>query len=97
MHFLGGPTTLDSFLKAYKASETKRFFPYEWFDNPGKLDFPDLPPHEAFLSKLRNNNRLDKDFIDYEKLRKSSHDKQKALKNFQIKIDPASGLDNYNY
>ena len=29
MKFLGGATTLDSFLKAYKASETKRFFPYE--------------------------------------------------------------------
>ena len=29
MMFLGGATTLDSFLKAYKASETKRFFPYE--------------------------------------------------------------------
>ena len=27
--FLGGATTLHSFLKAYKASETKVFFPYE--------------------------------------------------------------------
>ena len=26
MKFLGGETTLDSFLKAYKASETKRIF-----------------------------------------------------------------------
>ena len=69
--FLGGATTLDSFLKAYKASETKGFFPYEWFDNPDKLDFPGLPPYEAFFSKLRNNNPLDKDFTDYEKLRKS--------------------------
>ena len=60
----------DSFLKAYKASETKGFFPYEWFDNPDKLDFPELPPYEAFFSKLRNNNPLDKDTIDYEKLRK---------------------------
>ena len=29
MNFLGGATSLDSFLKAYKTSETKRFFPYE--------------------------------------------------------------------
>ena len=63
MKFLGGATTLDSFLKAYKASETKGFFPYEWFDNPEKLDFPELPPYEAFFSKFRNNNPLDKDFI----------------------------------
>ena len=31
---LGGATGLDSFLKADKTEETKRFFPYEWFDNP---------------------------------------------------------------
>ena len=29
MNFLGGATSLDSFLKAYKTKETKRFFPYE--------------------------------------------------------------------
>ena len=52
MKFLGGATTLDSFIKAYKASETKILFPYEWFDNPDKLDFPELPPYEAFFSKL---------------------------------------------
>ena len=43
MKFIGGATILDSFLKAYEASETKRLFPYEWFDNPDKLDFPELP------------------------------------------------------
>ena len=97
MKFLGGATTLDSFLKAYKASETKGFFPYEWFDNPDKLDFPGLPPYEAFFSKLRNNNPLDKDFTDYEKLRKSGLDEQQALKKLQIKTVPPSGLDNYSY
>ena len=30
MNFLGGATSLDSFLKAYKTKETKGFFPYEW-------------------------------------------------------------------
>ena len=64
MKFLGGSTTLDSFLKTYKARETKEFFPYEWFDNPDKLDFPELPPYEVLFSKLRNNNPLDEDFID---------------------------------
>ena len=97
MKFLGGATTLDSFLKAYKASETKGFFPCEWFDNPDKLDFPELPPYEAFFSKLRNKSPLDKDFIDYEKLRKSGFEEQQALKKLQIKTVPSSGLDNYNY
>ena len=67
MKFLGGATTLSSFLKAYKASETKGFFSYKWFDNPDKLHFPELPP---YFSKLKNNNPLDKDFIGYERLRK---------------------------
>ena len=70
---LAGATTLNSFLKPYKASETKGFFPYEWFDYPDKLDFPEFP-YEALFSKLRNNNLLDKDFLDYEKLRKSGLD-----------------------
>ena len=87
------------FLKAYKASERKGFFPYEWFDNPDKPEFPELPPHEAFSSKLRNNDPLDKDFIDYEKLRKSRLDEEKALKKLHIKTVPPSCffLDNYNY
>ena len=28
-----------------------RFFPYDWFDNPDELDFPELPPYEAVFSK----------------------------------------------
>ena len=32
MNFLGGATSIDSFLKAYKTAETKSFFPYEWVD-----------------------------------------------------------------
>ena len=38
IEFLGGATSLDSFLKAYKASETKGFFQYEWFDSSDKLE-----------------------------------------------------------
>ena len=55
---------------------------------PDKLDFPGLPPYEAFFSKLRNNNPLDKDFTDYEKLKKSGLDEQQALKKLQIKTTP---------
>ena len=88
--FLGGATTLDSFFKAYK------FSPFELFDKPHKLDFPELPPYEAFFNKLKNNNPLDKNFIDFEKLRKSGLDDQQAPKKLQIKSLPLSGLDNYN-
>ena len=60
MNFLGGATSLDSFLKAYKTSETKGFFPYEWFDCPRKMNGSELPPYDAFFSKLRNMNPLKK-------------------------------------
>ena len=95
MKFLGGATTLDSFLEAYKASETKAFFPNEWFDNPDK--FSESPPYEAFFNKLRNKHPLDKDFIGYEKLKKSELEEQQVLKKLQIKTVPPTGLDNYNY
>ena len=32
---------------------------------PSQLDFPELPPYEAFSSKLKNKNPLDKDFCDF--------------------------------
>ena len=44
MNFLSGATSLDSFSKAYKISETKKFFPYEWFDHPDKRQNTELPP-----------------------------------------------------
>jgi hypothetical protein len=36
------------FLRAYKAKDTKSFFPYEWMDCVEKLDCPQLPPYDAF-------------------------------------------------
>ena len=45
MNLLGGATSLDSFLKAYKTSETKDFFPYEWFDCPQKMKNSELTMH----------------------------------------------------
>ena len=97
MKLLGGATSLGSFLKAYKASELKKFFPYEWFDKANELENEELPPYEAFFSKLRNNNPLDKDFQDYQKLRSSGLDKQKVLKKLQIRSVPATGWENYKY
>ena len=66
MNFLGGATSRDSFLKAYKTAETKGFFPYEWFDCPQKINNSELSPYEAFFSKLRNVNPLEKDCSDYQ-------------------------------
>ena len=32
--FRGGATSLESFLRAYRTTETNSFFPYQWFDCP---------------------------------------------------------------
>ena len=71
MNFLGGVTRLDSFLKAYKTSETKGFFPYEWFDHPDKTKNPELLPYDAFYSKLRSCNRLEIEYTEYFNILKS--------------------------
>ena len=43
MNFIGGATSLDSCLKAYKTSEIKGFFPYERFDHPTKCEIQNFP------------------------------------------------------
>ena len=65
MTFVGGAKSFDSFLEPYKTSETKGFFPYEWFDCPKKMNNSELPPYDAFFSELRNVNPLEKDYSDY--------------------------------
>ena len=64
MNFLGGATSLDSFLKAYKTPETKGFFPCEWFDHPDKIQNKELPPYDAFHTELRSCNPLESEYTD---------------------------------
>ena len=71
MNFFGGGTSLDSFLKAYKTSETKGFLPYEWFDHPDKMQNTELLTYDAFYSKFRSCNPLEAEYTDYVNLLKS--------------------------
>ena len=88
LNLLGGATSLDSFLKAYKTNEIKQFFPYEWFDPPNKLDATFLPPYECFFSKLRDHNPLEKEFTDFKKFLNSGLSKQEALKKLRLNVVP---------
>ena len=45
-------------MKTYGAKLSKLWFPYEWFDTAEKLDFPRLPLHEEWFSKLKNEMTL---------------------------------------
>ena len=91
MNFRGGTTSLDWFLKAYKTSETKGFFPYEWFDFPQKLYNSELPPYNAFFSKLRNVNPLEKDYSDYQKVLCCGLKTEEALSKMKLSKPPPSG------
>ena len=95
MNFLGGATSLDSFLKAYKTSETKGFFPYEWFDCPQKMNNSELPPYDAFFSKHRNVNPPEMDYSDFQKLLSSGLKTEEQLSKMKLSKPPPSGEENY--
>ena len=97
MNFLGRATSLDSFLKAYKTSETKGFFPYEWFDHPDKMQNPELPPYDAFYSKLRSCNPLETEYTDYVNLLKSGLTTEQAVIKLELSNPPPTRIENYHY
>ena len=97
MNLLGGATNLDSFLKAYKTSETKGFLPYEWFDHPDKMQNPELPPYDAFYSKLRSCNPLETGYADYVNLLKNRVTTEQAVIKQKLSKPPPTGIEIYHY
>ena len=55
-NYLARGFSYSQYLKAYKCTEQKGFFPYEWMTSLDKLIVSQLPPHEAFFSTLKNDN-----------------------------------------
>ena len=51
-NFLAAGVSLDSWLKSYKCSMTKGFFPYEWLDSYDKLYQDHLPSYNEWYSSL---------------------------------------------
>ena len=96
-NFLGGATSLDSFLKAYKTSETKGFFPYEWFGHPDNLQNRELLPYDVFYSKLRSCNPLETEYTDYVNLLKSGLTTEQAVIKLKLSKPPPTGIENYHY
>ena len=97
MNFLGGATSLDFFLKAYKTKETKGFFPYEWFHCPEKMNNKELPPYESFFSVLRNINPLEKDYNDFQNLVNSGLTTKQAVIKLRVDNIPLTGVENHSY
>ena len=97
MTILGGATSLDSFLKAYKTSERKGVFHYEWFHNPDNMHNRELPPYDAFYSKLRSCNPLETEYTDYVNLLKSGLTTEPAVIKLKLSKPPPTGIENYHY
>ena len=79
MNFLGGATSLGSFLKAYKTSETKGFFPYELFHHSDKMQNTELPTYDDFYGKLRRCNPLEAEYTENVNVLKSGLTTEKGV------------------
>ena len=91
---MGDVTNLDCFLKGYKASETKRFFPNDWFNHPRKLNGKELPPYEYFHNKVRKYNPLQERYPDYKKLIGNGLTTEFALVRMKLSELPPTGAEN---
>ena len=61
-NFLAAGSSYAGFLRAYGCEDEKGYFPYEWMDSLDKLEESQLPPHEAFYSKLKNTNISEEEY-----------------------------------
>ena len=84
-------------MKSYKTSETKGFFPYEWFDHADKMQNTELPPYDALYSKLRSSNPLEAEYTDYVNLFKSGLTTEQAVVKLKLSNPPHTGIENYQY
>ena len=96
MNFPGCATSLDSFLKAYEAKETKGFSPYEWFDCPQTMNNKELPPYDSFFSVLRNSNPLEKDYNDFQNLVNSGLTTEQAVVKLRMDRTLPTVAENYS-
>ena len=94
MNFLGGATSLATFLKPYKTKETKGFFPYERFDCPEKMNNQELPHFDSFFTILRNYNPIEKDYNDFQNLVKCGLTTEQAVVKLRMDRRPLTGFEN---
>ena len=87
INFVGGATSLHSFLKAYKTSETKGFFPTN-----GLMQNTELPPYGAFYGKNRRYNPLGPDYTYYVIPLKDGLTPEQAVVKLKLSKPPLLGL-----
>ena len=57
----------------------------------------EFPPYDAFFSKLRNVNSLEKDYLDYQMLLGSGLKTEEALSKMKFSKPRPLGEENYQY
>ena len=62
-----------------------------------KMKNSEIPPYDAFFSKLRNVNPLEIDYSEYQNLLSSSLKTEEALSKMRLSKPPPSGEENYQY
>ena len=57
----------------------------------------ELPPNDAFYSKLRSCNPLEAEYTDYFHLLKSGLTTEQAVVKLKLSKPPPTGIENYQY
>ena len=57
----------------------------------------ELPPYDAFYSKLCSCNPLESEYTDYVNLLKSGLSTEQAVVKLKLSKPPPTGIDNYQY
>ena len=81
-NFIAPGFSYAKYLKAFKCSQQKGFYPYEYMDDLEKLKQPFLPAKECFYSSLRDEHISDADYEICLNIWKQ--EKMKTLKDFLV-------------
>jgi hypothetical protein len=93
--FLAAGTSYDGFLKAFKCTQIKSYFPYEYLDSAEKLQDTALPPYHTFYSKLKAENTLESERNCFDKMVQNGMAVEAALKSLKIPAPPLTGPEKY--
>ena len=99
MQYLAPGFNLDTFIKSFADdnSSHKSYFPYEYLNSYDKLAETEMPPYEAFVSELRQENQLDSEYQTYlvQKLGVARDTKKDSLTPEQLAKAPENGQEKY--
>ena len=99
MQYLAPGFNLDIFIKSFADdnSSHKSYFPYEYLNSYDKLTETKMPPYEAFVSELRQENQLDSEYQSYlvQKLGVARDTEKDSLTPEQLAKAPENGQEKY--